>query len=99
MGWLDGNVALVTGGGSGIGRAVVDRFLHEGCTGVGVLLRDEEQGRSLCDRYAGQVCVTYGDVRSGESNRSEERRVGKEWVSTCRSRGAPDHSKKKKTEE
>src|SRR3546814_18538890 len=23
--------------------------------------------------------------------RSEERRVGKEWVSTCRSRGWPDH--------
>src|SRR3546814_16631774 len=23
--------------------------------------------------------------------RSEERRVGKEWVSTCRSRGAPEH--------
>src|SRR3546814_11047773 len=23
--------------------------------------------------------------------RSEERRVGKEWVSTCRSRWAPDH--------
>src|SRR3546814_13432145 len=26
-----------------------------------------------------------------ESNRSEERRVGKECVSTCRSRGSPDH--------
>src|SRR3546814_15319343 len=29
--------------------------------------------------------------------RSEERRVGKECVSTCRSRWAPYHSKKKKT--
>src|SRR3546814_12146475 len=29
--------------------------------------------------------------------RSEERRVGKEGVSTCRSRWAPDHEKKKKT--
>src|SRR3546814_15757183 len=28
--------------------------------------------------------------------RSEERRVGKECVSTCRSRGSPDHEKKKK---
>src|SRR3546814_16848782 len=28
--------------------------------------------------------------------RSEERRVGKECVSTCRSRGTPSHSKKKK---
>src|SRR3546814_19515363 len=27
--------------------------------------------------------------------RSEERRVGKECVSTCRSRGSPDHEKKK----
>src|SRR3546814_11843955 len=28
--------------------------------------------------------------------RSEERRVGKEWVSTCRFRGSPYHEKKKK---
>src|SRR3546814_20206591 len=28
-------------------------------------------------------------------SRSEERRVGKEWVSTCRSRWSPYHSKKK----
>src|SRR3546814_12170161 len=36
-------------------------------------------------------------VDGGESNRhgrSEERRVGKECVSTCRSRGAPYHKKK-----
>src|SRR3546814_11773693 len=29
------------------------------------------------------------------SDRSEERRVGKECVSTCSSRGSPSHSKKK----
>src|SRR3546814_12158651 len=29
--------------------------------------------------------------------RSEERRVGKEWVRTCRSRWSPDHEKKKNT--
>src|SRR3546814_13663448 len=31
------------------------------------------------------------------TTRSEERRVGKECVSTCRSRGSPDHKQKKKT--
>jgi NAD(P)-dependent dehydrogenase (short-subunit alcohol dehydrogenase family) len=38
VGWLDGQVALVTGGGSGIGRAVVARFIAEGAR-VGVLDR------------------------------------------------------------
>ena len=38
MGWLEGKVALITGGGSGIGRALVERFLEEGAS-VGVLER------------------------------------------------------------
>src|SRR3546814_20494901 len=33
---------------------------------------------------------------NGDSNRSEERRVGKECVSTCRSRWSPYHKKKNK---
>src|SRR3546814_18922580 len=39
-----------------------------------------------------------GSAACGEGvvRRSEERRVGKECVSTCRSRWSPDHSKKKK---
>src|SRR3546814_18641559 len=39
-------------------------------------------------RYAEALTMAY---------RSEERRVGEECVSTCRSRGSPDHYKKKKT--
>src|SRR3546814_18849852 len=35
----------------------------------------------------------------GTALRSEERRVGKEWVSTCRSRWSPFHIKKKKIKE
>src|SRR3546814_17385170 len=34
-------------------------------------------------------------VSARERGRSEERRVGKEGVSTCRTRGSPYHSKKK----
>src|SRR3546814_11882928 len=34
-------------------------------------------------------------LRRRPSTRSEERRVGKECVSTCRSRGSPYHEKKK----
>src|SRR3546814_20767933 len=36
------------------------------------------------------------DGKQGFSDRSEERRVGKECVSTCRSRWSPYHEKKKK---
>src|SRR3546814_7489574 len=38
----------------------------------------------------------YPIVAQGAEPRSEERVVGKECVSTCRSRGSPDHTKKKK---
>src|SRR3546814_15056657 len=38
------------------------------------------------------------DMAATGRRRSEERRIGKECVSTCRSRWSPDHSKKKSRE-
>src|SRR3546814_1815562 len=43
---------------------------------------------------AGQVSLVLLGQR-GDGERSEARRVGKECVSTCRSRWSPDHLKKK----
>src|SRR3546814_13456169 len=50
--------------------------------------RDGEQG--VADP------VRADAARKSDRDRSEERRVGKECVSTCRYRWAPDHNKKKK---
>src|SRR3546814_15496314 len=47
-------------------------------------------GRDLHGQYPGQRRQCEQIIRS------EERRVGKECVSTCRSRGSPYHNKKKK---
>src|SRR3546814_15033715 len=41
--------------------------------------------------------VVHHPGREKKAARSEERRVGKECVSTCRSRWSPYHSQKKKT--
>src|SRR3546814_16925717 len=41
--------------------------------------------------------AVHAHVEKDDITRSEERRVGKECVSTCRSRWSPYHKKKKKT--
>src|SRR3546814_15579873 len=51
-----------------------------------IVVQSTGQGAALDPRFRG---------RSGEDARSDERRVGKECVSTCRSRWSPYHSKKK----
>jgi NAD(P)-dependent dehydrogenase (short-subunit alcohol dehydrogenase family) len=61
MGWLDGQVALVTGGGSGIGRAVVARFVEEGAR-VGVLDRVASRTQELRAEFGDKVVGLSGDV-------------------------------------
>src|SRR3546814_15744687 len=54
-------------------------------------LRFQVRGAIACSCRCTQI---FGALRHGI--RSEERRVGKECVSTCRYRWAPSHKKKKK---
>src|SRR3546814_2143587 len=46
---------------------------------------------AFLDAGAPPVYVGFGSIAIGASERSEERRVGKECVSTCRSRWSPYH--------
>jgi NAD(P)-dependent dehydrogenase (short-subunit alcohol dehydrogenase family) len=68
MGWLDGQVALVTGGGSGIGRAVVARFIEEGAR-VGVLDRVSERAAGLRSEFGDAVIALTGDVAQLADNK------------------------------
>jgi NAD(P)-dependent dehydrogenase (short-subunit alcohol dehydrogenase family) len=62
-GWLDGRRALVVGGGSGIGRAVVDTFAAEGAR-VAVLERDAAKCEALLD----DVPFVVGDATTAAAN-------------------------------
>lgn len=64
---FEGKVALVTGGGSGIGRAVVETFVKEGAK-VGVLERDEKKLEAL-NQLAGDIVAVQGDATTCLDNK------------------------------
>ena len=75
MGWLDDQVALVTGGGSGIGRAIVTRFIEEGAR-VGVLERVADRVEQLRADFGDALCAVQGDVtRLADNTRAVEETV------------------------
>ena len=67
MGQLAGHVALVTGGGSGIGRGIVERFVAEGAK-VGVLDLSEPRLRELEEALGSDVVCVQGTVTSMDDN-------------------------------
>lgn len=67
MGWLEGKSILLTGGGSGIGRGVVDRFVAEGAR-VGVLDISEPKLAELTAAHGDAVHAVPGDAVSPADN-------------------------------
>ena len=66
---LTGRVALVTGGGQGIGRAIVRRLLDRGAR-VGIVDVHEDAARDAADEYA-----SLGEVTAISADVSDERDV------------------------
>src|SRR3546814_15534723 len=64
------------------GKAATEVIEHDPATVLAQPINEPPRGIEIAQRH------TFSDL---EAQRSEERRVGKECVSTCRFRWSPDH--------
>jgi cis-2,3-dihydrobiphenyl-2,3-diol dehydrogenase len=72
MGRLDGEIVLITGGASGLGRGIVERFVEEGAR-LAVLDRSAARLEALAAAFADKLETIAGDVRSiGDNQRAVE---------------------------
>ncbi|MEU6606381.1 3-(cis-5,6-dihydroxycyclohexa-1,3-dien-1-yl)propanoate dehydrogenase [Streptomyces shenzhenensis] len=65
--WLQGNSAVVTGAGSGLGRAIVHRFVEEGAQVV-AFDKSEDKLHDLKNKLGDTIETVAGDVRSSADN-------------------------------
>src|SRR3546814_19035040 len=80
--------AVLLGGAVALLPAFIKDILHLGPEALGILRAAPALG-SIC--VASWLARKPLERNAGRILRSEERRVGKEWFSTCRSRWSPDN--------
>lgn len=72
---LSGKYAIVTGGGKGIGAAIVKRFVAEQAAGVAILEYDEALAQKTADEIGGNVIAIKCDVSNEEQVKAAVEKV------------------------